>query len=142
MSCWNAGVLGSREPAASLPPTPTPPYSIAPLSLAHSARLINPVRRARIKSGCASGRRFGHCAEFRVCAAPLVVAGAVVLLLLSPLAIPLLPVLLVYWYREKRAGRPLSLRWRFGNESAELPESPERSAPEENAEALPRGERL
>lgn len=118
------------------------PHSITPLLLAFNARLINPVRRARIKSECASRCRHGHCAEFRVCAAPIVVAGAVVLLLLSPLAIPLLPVLLVYWYREKRAGRPLSLRWRFGNESEERPESSERSAPEERTEPRPRDERL
>jgi len=75
-----------------------------------------------------------------VCAAPFVCAGAVVLLCLSPLAIPLLPVLLVYWFREKRAGRPVSFRWRFGNESAVQPTLEETSEPEVHPEPVHRDE--
>lgn len=48
--------------------------------------------------------------------APIFFIGAMALLCLTPLAIPLLPVLLLYWYREKRAGRTVMFRWGLGNE--------------------------
>lgn len=49
-----------------------------------------------------------------MCAAPFVMLGAVVILGLSPLAIPLLPVVLWYLYREKRAGRAVVFRLPWG----------------------------
>ena len=57
-----------------------------------------------------------------MCAAPFIVLGATVILCLSPLAIPFIPALLWYWYREKRAGRTLRLRTWFGNNSDPEPE--------------------
>lgn len=57
-----------------------------------------------------------------MCAAPFVFLVAAVILCLSPLAIPFIPVLLCYWYREKRAGRELNFRSWFGNPADLEPE--------------------
>lgn len=74
-----------------------------------------------------------------MCAAPFVAFGALVLLCLSPLAIPLLPVFLLYCLREKLAGRPVTFRWRYGNPSEAHAESDQPSAFEEPStpDALP-----
>jgi len=67
-------------------------------------------------------------------AAPILVLAFLALLCVSPLAIPLFPALLWCWWREKRAGRNLSFRLPFGNETDPEPDVAPVALPESDAE--------
>ena len=75
-----------------------------------------------------------------MCVAPFIAIGAAILLCLSPLALPLLPIFLVYWIREKRAGRAVSFRWRFGNADEAEAAAPAEDSVGETLRELPQPE--
>lgn len=75
-----------------------------------------------------------------MCAAPLILLGAAAVLCLSPLSLPFIPVLLWYWYREKRAGRTLRLRIWLGNPAdpePDLTELMDRPEPQPDPDEVP-----
>jgi len=74
--------------------------------------------------------------------APVFVIAAMALLCLTPHAIPLLHALLLYWYREKRAGRTVMFRWGLGNEPDPEPAVPPESTGEPQGDSHDRANLL